>query len=238
MELLLRVLPSALKDERMALKGGTAVNLFYRDLPRISVDIDLVYLPLEERAETFNHIHQILRKMAEKIEQLLPGSKVHPSFGLDGKRESKLFVRFKGSEVKIEPNYILRGTVMPVQEREICPRVKELFRVGTVVRCVSFEDLYGGKICAALDRQHARDLFDVKFLLDNEGITSDIRGAFIFCLLSGNRPPEELLNPHRLSLDHSYNEEFRGLHEGNISRQELEQRRFDKRCQQHHFRKR
>jgi len=49
-ELLLRVLPYVAKEKVFALKGGTAINLFVRDLPRLSVDIDLTYLPFEDRA--------------------------------------------------------------------------------------------------------------------------------------------------------------------------------------------
>ena len=54
---LIEILPIALADKRMALKGGTAINLFHRDLPRLSLDIDLCYLPLEDRVTTFAHIH-------------------------------------------------------------------------------------------------------------------------------------------------------------------------------------
>jgi len=44
--LLVRTLPYIARHEAFALKGGTAINLFYRDMPRLSVDIDLTYLPL------------------------------------------------------------------------------------------------------------------------------------------------------------------------------------------------
>ncbi len=69
-ELLLEILPYALKDKRVALKGGTAINLFHRDFPRLSVDIDLCYLPLESRVETFKNIHSILACIKSELELL------------------------------------------------------------------------------------------------------------------------------------------------------------------------
>ncbi len=59
-ELLLDVLPHTMKDHRFALKGGTAINLFYREMPRLSVDIDLCYLPIEDRLTSFKNIHESL----------------------------------------------------------------------------------------------------------------------------------------------------------------------------------
>lgn len=47
MDLLLQVLPLVAKEESFALKGGTAINLFVRDMPRLSVDIDLTWLPFD-----------------------------------------------------------------------------------------------------------------------------------------------------------------------------------------------
>ena len=56
--LLLRVLSDIAAEEVFALKGGTAINLFYRDMPRLSVDIDLVYLPVRERDASLRDIGQ------------------------------------------------------------------------------------------------------------------------------------------------------------------------------------
>jgi hypothetical protein len=50
-----------------ALKGGTAINLFFRDMPRFSVDIDLTYLPVEDRASSLVAIDAALRRIADKI---------------------------------------------------------------------------------------------------------------------------------------------------------------------------
>jgi hypothetical protein len=58
-ELLVRVLPVVGKSKCFTVKGGTAINLFYRDMPRLSVDIDLVYLPLKSREESLLDISKV-----------------------------------------------------------------------------------------------------------------------------------------------------------------------------------
>lgn len=85
----------------------------------------------------------------------------------------------KDATVKIEPNFVIRGTVFDCQESSICEKAQDYFEKFASARIVSFGDLYGAKICAALDRQHPRDLFDAMLLLENEGITEEVRKAFI-----------------------------------------------------------
>jgi len=60
-DLLLEVLPVVAKHRNFAIKGGTALNLFYLDMPRLSVDIDLCYLPVKDRKESFGEIHAMLK---------------------------------------------------------------------------------------------------------------------------------------------------------------------------------
>ena len=90
------------------------------------------------------------------------------------------------ARIKIEPNLIARGSVFSVEERTLVHKAQELFEKSMKVQSLSFADIYGSKLCAALDRQHPRDLFDVKLLLDNEGITDKTRTAFIVYLISHN----------------------------------------------------
>ena len=59
-QLLVRVLPLVDTEKCFALKGGTAINLFYRALPRLSVDIDLLYIPMEERELELNQLNWLL----------------------------------------------------------------------------------------------------------------------------------------------------------------------------------
>lgn len=222
--LLLDVVEIALSDKRVALKGGTAINLFHRDFPRYSVDIDLCYLMIEDRELTFKNLHDILRTIKTRIEKDLK-YKVVSSNDLDGKKEAKLVVSSSDAEIKIEPNFTLRGGLFEPEIFSLSPRaVKELKREISV-QCLSVSDTYGGKICAALDRQHPRDLYDVKYLFDNEGITEDIKDSFIYYLLSHNRPIDELLNPNFKDISGPFAKEFLEMALEDVSLQDLIQSR-------------
>jgi predicted nucleotidyltransferase component of viral defense system len=219
-ELLLEVLPYSLKDERVALKGGTAINLFHRNFPRFSVDIDLCYLPLEDRETTYQNLHGILREIKESLEKNLR-LKVTPSNTLDGKKEAKLVASNGDIEIKIEPNFVLRSSLFPAIDLELASKAIEEFEKTVTARCLNMADTYGGKICAALDRQHPRDLYDVKYLFENEGITEDVKDCFIYYLISHNRPINELLNPNFKDISREYREEFVDMAKDEVPLQEL-----------------
>lgn len=219
--LLLDVLPFALNDERVALKGGTAINLFHRNFPRFSVDIDLCYLPVENREETFKNLHKILQKMKDELERKL-GLNVKSSYPLDGKKESKLFASKGEIEIKIEPNFVLRSSLFAAVEIDLAKNAALEFEKSVKARCLTLADTYGGKICAALDRQHPRDFYDVKYLLENEGITTDLKDSFIFYLISHNRPINELLNPNFKDIKREYQDEFVDMAKNEVSLNELE----------------
>jgi predicted nucleotidyltransferase component of viral defense system len=189
-----------------ALKGGTAINLFIRDLPRLSVDIDLVYLPMEDRDTALGNIAAALTRIAETIIKAMPGVDIIKSFE-DQPDALRLFVAQGGDRIKIELSPVLRGSVFPKFMCEVSPAVEEQF--GYVeMQLLSIPDLYAGKICAALDRQHPRDLFDVKLLLENEGLTSDLVKTFLVYLISHNRTMAELLEPSRKDISGIYEGEF------------------------------
>ena len=206
-KMLLEILPYALEDNRVALKGGTAINLFHRNFPRISIDIDLCYLPLEDRETTFQNVQKILAELKNKLEKML-GFAVSASNPLNGKKETKLVASKDGIGITIEPNFILRSSLFPAVDIELAPNAVIEFNKKVKARCLNIADAYGGKICAALDRQHPRDLFDIKFLLENEGITTDVKDSFIFYLISHNRPINELLNPNFKDISYQYMAEF------------------------------
>jgi len=206
---MLRVLPHVAAEDCFALKGGTAINFFVRNMPRLSVDIDLTYLPIEPRDETLTRIGQALERIKSGVSRAVNGAAVRES-RFEGKTV-KLFVRAAGSEIKIEPNLVIRGAALPAVERDLCPAAKERFEVAVRLRTLSDADLYGGKLCAALDRQHPRDLFDVKLLLDNEGITSEIRKAFLVYLISHDRPMHEVIDPKRKDVRLEFAGDFQGM---------------------------
>ena len=146
-------------EKSLALKGGTAINLFVRDLPRLSVDIDLVNLPMDDRDMALKNIAEALSRIAETIIAAMPGTEIIRSFEHQADA-LRLFVSQGDDRIKIEFLPVLRGSVFPEELREVAPAVEEQF--GYVeMQLLSIPDLYAGKICAALDRQHPRDLFDV-----------------------------------------------------------------------------
>ena len=223
-DLLLDALPVVLKDTRFALKGGTAINFFYRNFPRLSVDIDLCWLPLEDRETTFAHIHQALGEIKKMLEKNL-GMKVTTSFPLDGKKESRIMAQREDAGIKIEPNYIVRGSLFKTQMKDLATATATSFNKDVSVQCLSLADIYGGKICAALDRQHPRDLFDIKTLFEHEGITEDIKDSFIFHLISHNRPINELLDPRPQDIKKAFTEDFEGMTSNPVHLKDLESAR-------------
>jgi predicted nucleotidyltransferase component of viral defense system len=218
--LLVTVLPHVARQRCFALKGGTAINLFFRDLPRLSVDIDLAYVPVEDRDTSLAAIDRALKTIAADIRRAVPHAVVHGSVLSGTTTWFKLIVERGGVRVKIEVTPVLRGSVYPPEVREVAQRTQALFGYAQV-QLLSFEDVYAGKLCAALDRQHPRDLFDVRLLLSVEGITSRLKDAFLVYLLSHHRPMAELLAPTRKDIEAIYNGEFAGMAVERISLESL-----------------
>lgn len=223
-ELLLDVLPHILSEQRFALKGGTAINLFVRDMPRISVDIDLTYTRLEDRESAIASISNALTTISLMIKNALANINVNPIKDAGGNVIKMMITRVEAT-IKIEPNFVFRGTVFPTIDQNISKEAEKLFGMFMTARVLSIADLYGSKICAALDRQHPRDLFDVNMLLQNEGLTDDIRKAFIVYLAGHNRPMNELLNPRLKDIRKLYQNEFYGMTRMDITCEELAQTR-------------
>lgn len=219
-QLLISVLPLVANEKCFALKGGTAINLFVRDFPRLSVDIDLVYLPMDDRDTALANITAALNRIADAILAAIPGTQIQKSF--ENRADAlRLIVKQGDTQIKIELSPVLRGSVFPEEIWEVSQKVEEQF--GYVeMQMLSMADLYAGKLCAALDRQHPRDLFDVKFLLENEGLTNDLRKTFLVYLISHNRPIGELLRPTRKDLRAIYESEFVRMAQVDVPLEELE----------------
>jgi len=208
-ELLIRCLPEIEKEACFALKGGTAINLFVRDMPRLSVDIDLVYLPIESREQTLVHIEEALVRISENIKKSIAGSMVTPV--VNNHHTTKLNIQHKDARIKIEPNIVHRGAIFEIETHELCSRAEQEYEVSATANTIAMPELYGSKITAALDRQHPRDLFDVTLLLAHEGLTDEIRKAFVVYLASHNRPMSELLDPNFIDIEEVYETQFRGM---------------------------
>lgn len=224
--LLVSVLPFVAKEKCFALKGGTALNLFIRDMPRLSVDIDLAYLPIQDREISLQEIDEAMQRIKAKILSVFKYAEVSQSFLPSTDKCIRLTVKYNGTQIKIEVTPVLRGSINPSIMKDISSNTEAKY--GSVsMQLLSFEDLYGGKICAALDRQHPRDLFDVYYLLQNEGISETLKNTFIVYLLSHPRPIAELLEPRLKDIDALYEKEFLGMSMQNINLETLIQTRLD-----------
>lgn len=201
------MLPILSETPQFALKGGTAINLFFRDMPRLSVDIDLMYLPIGDRARSLKDIDDGLRKIAREVTHRLGYLVVQPNAGQITHLTIEGVVEEEFTRIKVEVSPVLRGGVHKPEHRRLVPAAENEFAFAES-KVLAFEDLYGGKLCAALDRQHPRDLFDVSLLLEAEGISELLKNTFIIYLLSHGRPISELLAPNRLDISHVFDREF------------------------------
>jgi hypothetical protein len=217
--LLVQTLPFVATESCFALKGGTAINLFVRDLPRLSVDIDLAYLPNAPRQEALQGARAALGRIAVAVERGMPGVKA--TVQANRPDELRILVRSAVTQIKVEVSPVLRGTVHPCVQRDVVAQVEDEFGFASV-QVVSLPDLYGGKLCAALDRQHPRDLFDVMLMLREEGLTREIFEGFLVYLISHGRPMADLLQPRWKPLEQIFLVEFAGMTSVPVSLEQLE----------------
>ena len=204
--LLLDVLPEVAKETCFALHGGTAINLFIRDMPRLSVDIDLTYLPIEDRETSLNNISDALERIRVTILSILPRANI--SVLTD---TSKLLIAHQGVQVKLEVSQTNRGVLHTPERLTLCDKAQEEFDAFCAIQVIEEGQLYGGKICAALDRQHPRDLFDVKYFLKNSEFSEQHKEGMLLALLSSKRPIEELLYPNFLDQREAFSNQFSGM---------------------------
>ncbi|MGN6209411.1 nucleotidyl transferase AbiEii/AbiGii toxin family protein [Asticcacaulis sp.] len=210
-KLLLDILPFVAEEPCFALKGGTAINLFEWDLPRLSVDIDLTYVPTQGRDEALATISEALGRLKVRIEDKLKPTRVTLVPQKDG-LEAKLHCQRLRTQIKVEVNPVLRGHLLPVRSMACSERVQDMFGRFVETPVISRGELFGGKLCAAMDRQHPRDLFDVKHLLDLEApLPNDIKLGMIAGLVSHGRPIAELIKPRIKDREQSFTSEFEGM---------------------------
>lgn len=202
--LVVRVLADVALENCFAIKGGTAINLFELDLPRLSVDVDLTFVKVAGREESSKEIYHALERTTVALKR----------HGVDARQVGNEFARkiyCSDGEVsiKIEPNFILRGTAFPVRNMSVCEKAQEKF--GMVrMQVLSFQELYGGKVCAALDRQHPRDLFDMVQFYKAHSL-AEIKEGFLVLALGHNRPLHELLAPVPQDQSATFDQQFAGM---------------------------
>lgn len=204
--LLLDALPEIGKEKCFAMHGGTAINLFVRDMPRLSVDIDLTYVVIEERNASIKSVNEALARIAANLTSRYNDIKVRHRADV-----SKLYISRKGVEIKVEVNMVGRGIIGDPINMPLSEKAQEAFEAFVEFPIVPIGQLYGGKVCAAFDRQHPRDLFDIKHMLNTEGFSDTVKTGFIYCLLGSDRPMNEILRPNYKDQRQAMENQFDGM---------------------------
>jgi len=220
---LLDIAPMVFATPHFALKGGTALNLFLHDLPRLSVDIDVVLTNHRlDREAALQAIAAELSAISQKLEAI--GYEVKQRRN-SSSNESKLMVVGPQAQVKVEVNEVFRGTLLPLQQRPLSPATEEEFAQAVTLPLLATAELYGSKLVAAMDRQHPRDLFDVMVLYNDIGLTPEIVDCFVAYMAVHNRPVHEVLMPRLHPLDATFANQFNGMTRDEVSLETLEQTR-------------
>jgi predicted nucleotidyltransferase component of viral defense system len=213
--LLLNVAPDVFANDIFAMKGGTAINLFVQDMPRLSVDIDVAYIPWQvPRDQALQAINQELTNIARRLAHLGLRTRLIRSKDLG---DTKLIVESDTSQVKVEVNVVFRGTALPIERRPLSAQTAERFSVELELPTLAPDELYGGKLVAAMDRQHPRDLFDVWQLYQAGGITEGMVECFVTYLAGHNRPLHEVLFGNDKDIAAEYDSSFVGMTETDCS---------------------
>lgn len=174
---------------KLVLKGGTAVNLFYLDLVRLSADIDLNYIGqldregmLQERPEIVKAVEQISIALGYKVKR-----------GVDSYVLVEWYLAYRNhtggfGQIQVEVNFLMRVCAL-------APKLSQAASIGDEAACefsvLAIEELFGGKTKAMIDRQHPRDLYDL-FRFGKTGLAHDSdllrRLAVLFLQHDGPRP--------------------------------------------------
>jgi len=192
-------------------------------MPRLSVDIDLTYLPIQDRDATLAHIERALRSIRDRIKAKFPAIRVTEPFENPG--QAKLFCSRQGVQIKVEVNTTMRGALGEPVLLTLCEKAQAAFNRFAEMRIMPLGQLYGGKICAALDRQHPRDLFDVKYMLEHYGFSDEIKRGFLLCLLISDRPIHEMIRPTPIDQRDTMVNHFAGMTEEPFSYEQFEETR-------------
>jgi hypothetical protein len=217
-QLLIAAAPSVFETDAFAMKGGTALNLFVQDMPRLSVDIDLVFTDRTlKRKEALEVISKELQAAKERLEKRGFKADVRTS----GTVEAKLSVSNEYAQVKVEVNIVARGSIMAPRLMGLTAAAREQFAADLTLPILDVAELYGGKLAAALDRQHPRDCFDVKLMYERFGLTPQFVDAFVVYLAGHNRPVHEVLFARPKDIAQVYEGEFRGMTVMDVPLQQL-----------------
>ena len=218
--LLIRIMPLVFRIKDFAVHGGTAINLFHRNLSRYSVDIDLTYIPIADRDASLKSINAHLASLKSAIEKAVPGIRV-----VHKQDVWKLLCTKDGTTVKIEVNGTKRGIIGDTEKIQLCEKAKKEFGMTCYANIVSWSQLYGGKIAAALSRQHPRDLFDCRDITYKE--FAEVKSGFMLCLLGSDKPIVESLAPNSINQSEALENQFEGMTDEPFSYEDYEASRHN-----------
>jgi hypothetical protein len=174
---------------------------------------------MENRETSIINIKAALARITSDIKSNIPGVQVQNTT-LQQENNLRLIVSVGEDKVKIELSPVIRGSLFPAVRMEVREEVEKRFGYAEML-VASHPNLYAGKLCVALDRQHPRDLFDAIQLYENEGLTENLRKTFLVFLVSHQRLMAELLSPNRKDISGIYENEFLQMAEIDVSLDEL-----------------
>ena len=212
--LLLRIVPRVFETDRLALKGGTAINLYFDDAPRLSVDLDLVFTQHGlEREDALAAINDEIRRAAGALadDGLTVRQARSPEAG-----ETGLVVSDGNAQVKVETNVVFRGTLLPTTRAALSEGASAWLGVDAPAPVLDHTEVFAGKFLAALDRQHPRDLFDVWRRYQQGPIDPGTLSAFVVYLCGHNRPAHEVLDAPTRVLVEDYDRALVGMVRGRV----------------------
>ncbi len=216
--LLIRVMPLVFKIKDFAVHGGTAINLFHRNLNRYSVDIDITFIPILDRQSSLSAINTHLASLKTSIEKAVPGIRI-----VHKEDVWKLLCTKDGTTIKVEVNGTKRGLLGDSEQIQLCEKAKTEFGMTCYANIVSWSQLYGGKIAAALSRQHPRDLFDCRGITNKD--FADVKSGFMLCLLGSDKPIVESLAPNPINQTDALENQFEGMTDETFSYADYEDSR-------------
>jgi len=208
-QLLLRVIPSVFTSEVFALKGGTAINLFLSPLVRLSVDLDVVFLPLGlGREEALRAIASELEAVEQRVAKQGLLTRVP---GRASGEDTQLLVSDGQTTIKIEVNHVFRGSILEPHQARLDPSSQQAFAVDVGARLLAAPEVYAGKAVAALDRQHPRDLFDIWARSQGGAWTRDELDLVAVYVAAHSRPPHEIFAGRDKPLASLYSSALQGM---------------------------
>ena len=147
-----------------------------------------------------------MQAIAERIQRAFPETSVR----VNPATFNTVAVR-RGAQIKIEPNTTIRGNILPVEKETLSSHLEQTYRRAVTVPCVAKHELYAGKLCAALQRQHPRDLFDILLFLRQNSLTREMMDVFLVYLISQGKPISEMLNPNQKEIERLFHNQFAGM---------------------------